>query len=59
LAARGIIWQRLETGANGEWKFTCSVPNRQNPRVRRTYEARGTDPVTAVRAALDQIDKDQ
>jgi hypothetical protein len=60
LSARGIIWQRLETGStNGEWKFTCSIPNRQNPRLHRTYEARGTDPVSAVRAALEQIDKDQ
>jgi hypothetical protein len=60
LAARGVKVQRLEsTGENGEWKFTCSVPNRQNPQISRTYEARATDPIAAVRAVLDQLDKDQ
>jgi hypothetical protein len=60
LAARGVKVQRLEsTGENGEWKFICSVPNRQNPQISRTYEARATDPIAAVRAVLDQLDKDQ
>ncbi len=60
LAARGVAWQRLETGGEqGEWKFSCSIPNRQNPNVSRTYEARACDFLTAIRAVLDQIDKEQ
>ncbi|MBV9124862.1 MAG: hypothetical protein JO112_16025 [Planctomycetes bacterium] len=60
LMARGVIWQRLETTGNpGEWKFSCSVPNRQNPSLSRTYEARARDYLSAIRAVLDQMDHDQ
>jgi hypothetical protein len=59
LAARGILWQRLEmTRETGEWKFSCSVPNRQNPTLRRTYEGRARDYLGAMRAVLDQIDRE-
>jgi hypothetical protein len=60
LAARGVAWQRLETwGDQGDWKFTCSIPNRQNPYISRTYEADAHDPLSAVRSVLDQIEHDQ
>ncbi len=58
--ARGATWQRLETwGEAGEWKFSCSVPNRQNPSVRRFYEARANDRLSAMRAVLEQMDREQ
>ena len=54
------LWQRLDTvGDNGGWKYSCSVPNRQNPTIRRTYEATAGDPVAAVRAVLDQLSQEQ
>jgi hypothetical protein len=60
LAARGVIWQRLETsGDNGEWRFSCSLPNPNNPRLRRTYEGRARDFLSAIQAVLDQIDRDK
>jgi hypothetical protein len=60
LTAKGVTWQRLETwGDAGEWKFSCSIPNRNNPNIRRTYEARAHDSLGALRAVLDQIDKEQ
>jgi hypothetical protein len=60
LTARGVTWQRLETwGDQGDWKFTCSIPNRQNPYISRTYEAEAHDPLSAVRGVLDQLDHDQ
>ena len=60
LRQRGATFQRLETwGDDGEWKFSCAIPNRQNPAIRRTYEARAGDPMVAVRAVIDQIDKEQ
>jgi hypothetical protein len=60
LTARGVTWQRLESwGDQGDWKFTCSVPNRQNAYISRTYEAEAHDPLSAVRGVLDQIDHDQ
>jgi hypothetical protein len=58
LVARGIAWQRLEC-VDGEWHFSCSVPNRQNPNLNHTYEARAHDGTAAIRAVLDQIDREQ
>jgi hypothetical protein len=59
LAQRGVIWQALQAGERGEWKFTCSIPNPQNPKLRRTYEAQGADYLSAMRAVLEKIDKEQ
>ena len=60
LAARGVTWQRLESwGDQGDWKFTCSIPNKQNPYISRTYEAEAHDPLSAVHGVLDQIEHDQ
>jgi hypothetical protein len=60
LRARGAVFYRLEAAAdNGECLLTCSIPSRQNPNVRRTYEARAADEPTALRLVLDQIDREQ
>jgi hypothetical protein len=61
LRARGVTWQRLEVlGENGQWKFSCSVPNGQNPNIRRNYESPPLpDPLTAIQAVLIQMDRDQ
>jgi hypothetical protein len=59
LAARGVIWQRLESaGDQGGWKFSCSIPNPQNRAISHTYEAQAVDYLSAIRAVLDQIGKD-
>jgi hypothetical protein len=60
LAALGVLWQRQELNSEtGEWKFSCLVPNRQNPKVRRMYEARARDYLATVRSVLEQIEKEQ
>jgi hypothetical protein len=60
LTSYGVAWQRLETwGDQGDWKFTCSIPNRQNPYISRTYEAEAHDPLAAVHGVLDQLEHDQ
>jgi hypothetical protein len=60
LQARGATFQRLETaGDDGEWKYSCSVPHPSNPNIRRTYEARGRDPRSAMVAVLKQMDQEQ
>jgi len=60
LKARGALWQQLVmVGETGEWKFSCAIPNRQNPRIRRTYEAKASDPIAAIRAVIEQLDKEQ
>jgi hypothetical protein len=58
--SRGATWSRLETwGDNGEWKFSCSIPVKQTPGIRRTYEARARDRLSAIRAVLQQIEQEQ
>lgn len=59
LNAHHVSWQRLETLDSGGWKFSCSLPNPQNPGVSRTYTATAAEPVAAVRAVLEQIDRGQ
>jgi hypothetical protein len=55
LKAHGVTWQRAENVPGGV-KFTCIVPNPQNPQVSRAYEAIGPDYPAAVRAVLWEID---
>jgi hypothetical protein len=59
----GVTWQRLETwGDQGQWKFRCSIPNPSNPSVNRWFETTKplpNDPLTAVRAVIDQLQKEQ
>ncbi len=58
LAARGVTWQSLQTwGDEGEWQFSCRIPKPQNPHIARRYEARARDPIAAVRAVLEEIDR--
>lgn len=59
LAARGVLWQRLEAVANQQWKFSCSVPNPQNKQISRVYEAQAASGLEAIQAILEQIDKDR
>jgi hypothetical protein len=60
LTARGVKWQRLETwGDSGEWKFSCSIPNPQNEFISRTYEARASTDLAAMRAVLEQIERER
>jgi hypothetical protein len=60
LAARGVTWQRLETwGDAGEWKFSCRIPNPQNPYLSRAHEARAHEPIAALRAVIEQIENER
>jgi hypothetical protein len=60
LRAHGATYQRLTTrGEDGQIECSCSLPNPQNPNLRRTYEASARDPLTALRAVIDQIEKEQ
>lgn len=59
LSTHHVSWQRLETVETGGWKFSCSVPNPQNASVTRTYTATAADPVSALKAVLNQLDRGQ
>jgi hypothetical protein len=58
LTTRGVQFYRLETGDNGAYTFHCSIPDRQNPNIQHRYEARGHEPVAAMRAVLEQIERE-
>ena len=57
LAGRGVQWQRLEA-VGSEWKFTCSLPSRQDPARSRTYEGRAATYLAAIQAVLEQMDQE-
>lgn len=60
LTSRGVVYEQWTfVKESGQGEFKCSLPNKQNPRLRRTYVGKGPDYLTAVRAVLEQIDKDQ
>lgn len=60
LTARGVTWQRLEAMPEpGKWKFTCSVPNPRNRTINRVYEAQAADGLEAMRAVLEQLDREK
>lgn len=45
--------------SNGEWTFSCAVPNRSNQLMQRRYEAHDPDLLRAVRAVLERVREDQ
>jgi hypothetical protein len=60
LLGRGATWWRLEAvNDQGQYKFSCSIPNRANPLISRTYEATAPNDLGAIQAVLDHIDRDQ
>jgi hypothetical protein len=60
LEARNVAWMRLDFARDqGDWHFSCAVPNAHNPTVSRTYEAHARDELDAIRAVLAQIDKEK
>lgn len=58
LKQRGVVWQRLEVD-QGQWKFHCSRPIPNSPNMNSTYETKASDPLSAIRAVIDKIEKDQ
>jgi hypothetical protein len=56
LKSRGVLWQDQKTVPEGV-RFSCAVPNPQDPAFSRVFEATGPDYRSAVLAVLDQIDK--
>jgi hypothetical protein len=59
LQVRNVTWWRLETTEPGTFKFSCSVPNRQNRQLSRTHEAQASSELAAIQAVLDQIDRER
>ncbi|MFO0926610.1 MAG: hypothetical protein U0736_06160 [Gemmataceae bacterium] len=61
LLARGVVWQQLKNVERDEWHFICAIPDPQQPNVRRNYEARAAGPLglAAIRAAIDEIDRER
>jgi hypothetical protein len=59
LELRGARGFRLELQREtGQWRCSCSVPNRQNPASRQTYDTTAADPLSAVRAVVERVERD-
>jgi hypothetical protein len=57
LTKKGALWQRPDQNSQtGEWLFRCGIENPQTKKI-TTYEGRAKDQLSAMRAALDQIDQ--
>ena len=61
LHARGVTFYRVEASADnsGDIRFSCAVPNPNNPNIRRMYEAHGPDQRSAMLAVLAQMDQER
>lgn len=58
LKQKGVNWQSLSND-EGEWKFSCGIPNPSNPRVNKTFSTKGAfpDDLSAIRAVIAEIDQ--
>jgi hypothetical protein len=56
LVSHGMIWHRQETTGEGV-KFSCLIANQQNPNIQHQHEATAADPVAALQAVLDRVEK--
>jgi hypothetical protein len=52
LQAAGARGQKMEQLPDGEWVFACTVGI-------RSHEARGQEPIDAIKSVLEQIQRDQ
>lgn len=58
LKQHGVNWQRL-SGDEGEWKFSCGIPNASNSHVSKTYSTKRAfpDSLSAIRAVIAEIEQ--
>lgn len=56
LRSRGVLWQKLEM-REGQWRFECSAPDPTRPGHLREYQAEAADPLSAVLAVVEKIQK--
>jgi hypothetical protein len=54
----GATWTRLDSWVDkGQYKYTCRIPDRQNPQNLKVFEATASDPIAAMQVVLDQIQR--
>jgi hypothetical protein len=59
IAAYNPKWHKLENAGSGTWRFSCSIPDRNEPNKSRTYENEGVTAMAAVQGVLDRIGQDR
>ncbi len=59
LMAHGVKWQRLQTTGEGDWTFSCTIPNKANTGSMKTYEAHDRYGLVAMQKVMDEIVRDQ
>jgi hypothetical protein len=58
LQDRGMKAFRLELERDtGLWRCTCSIPDRDKPSLKQTYDTRAADPAAALRAVLEEVER--
>lgn len=55
LLARGVNWMQLELH-DGMWHLQCSIPDAQDPKKARFFEAQAKDEVSAMRAVWEKME---
>jgi hypothetical protein len=59
LDQRGMKGFRLEMlRETGQWRCSCSIPTRQNPTIKQTYDTTAADPQAALRAVVEQVERE-
>jgi hypothetical protein len=48
-------WQKLEQLGVEGWRFTCSIPDRNEPNKSRTFEGEGVSALAAVHSVLERV----
>jgi hypothetical protein len=60
LKSRGAIFQQFaQDRDSGKVRFSCILPDRQNPDRHHVYEYTAADSLSAIRAALNAVDQGQ
>ncbi len=59
LRLRGVKgFQLLMQRETGEWSCTCSIPRRDDPASKTTYNKVAGDPQSALKAVVEQVERD-
>jgi hypothetical protein len=58
LQDRGMTAFRLEMQRDGVWRCICSIPDRRNPSLKQTYNTSAADPLAALRAVVEEVERE-